>query len=135
MSRETKVLRSWKEIAAYLGKGVRTAQRWEQLLGLPVQRPKNRSKGSVVASTDELDQWLRNGWEQRAIETNEKLRPSVDDFRRLRQQNRELTLDLTRAIQGVKDESEALVRALSRSSGTKSKHIEKRIRFVDRKRS
>ena len=29
-------LESWKEIAAYLGRDVRTAQRWERLGGLPV---------------------------------------------------------------------------------------------------
>ena len=31
-------LDSWKEIAAYLGRGVRTVQRWEREEGLPVHR-------------------------------------------------------------------------------------------------
>ena len=31
-------LDSWKEIATYLGRGVRTAQRWEREEGLPVHR-------------------------------------------------------------------------------------------------
>ena len=39
-----KVFSSWKEIAAYLGKGVRTVQRWEAVLGLPVHH--RRNKGS-----------------------------------------------------------------------------------------
>jgi|SRR5215469_1789120 len=82
MSHENKVLRSWKERAAYLGRGVRTVQRWEQLLGLPIKRQKAKAMGTVVASTDELDRWLLTGWAQRAIETNEKLRPSIDDYRR-----------------------------------------------------
>jgi hypothetical protein len=30
-------LTSWKEIGQYLGKGVRTVQRWEQQMGLPVR--------------------------------------------------------------------------------------------------
>ncbi len=29
-------LNGWKEIAAHFGKGVRTVQRWEKALGLPV---------------------------------------------------------------------------------------------------
>ncbi len=31
------VLNSWKEIACYLGRGVRTVQRYERDLGLPVR--------------------------------------------------------------------------------------------------
>ena len=53
------VLSSWKEIAAYLGKGVRTVQRWEQELALPVRRPVKHKAGIVVASRAELDAWLK----------------------------------------------------------------------------
>ena len=31
-------LDSWKEIASYLGRGIRTVQRWEREEGLPVHR-------------------------------------------------------------------------------------------------
>ncbi len=51
------VLSSWKEIASYLGKGVRTAQRWERELGLPVRRP-SLDHHVVIALTAELDQWI-----------------------------------------------------------------------------
>lgn len=53
------VLNSWKEIAHYLGRGVRTVQRWERDLGLPVRRPRGRSRSAVIAIPSELDQWLR----------------------------------------------------------------------------
>lgn len=53
------VLGSWKEIANYLGKGVRTVQRWERCSGLPVHRPSGTSKGVVLAFPTELDQWAR----------------------------------------------------------------------------
>ena len=33
-------LNTWKEIATYMGRGVRTVQRWERELGLPVRRPR-----------------------------------------------------------------------------------------------
>ena len=39
-------LNGWKEIANYLGKGVRTVQRYERTLALPVRRPSGRSGGS-----------------------------------------------------------------------------------------
>jgi hypothetical protein len=63
------VFTCWKEIAQYLGKGVRTVQRWEQQYGLPVQRPLGAShKSSVIAHPDELDRWLKVYWSDRTNE-------------------------------------------------------------------
>jgi Tol biopolymer transport system component len=45
---------SWKEIARYLRKDLRTVQRWEKLYGLPVHRSPS---GAVYAITSELDRW------------------------------------------------------------------------------
>lgn len=53
------LLTSWKEIAAYFGKGVRTVQRWEQELGLPVRRPTG-VRQIVFASPIELRDWLEH---------------------------------------------------------------------------
>src|SRR5262247_2728494 len=50
-------LDSWKEIAAYLGRGVTTVQRWEKEEGLPVHRLLHQSLSSVFAYTHELDAW------------------------------------------------------------------------------
>ncbi len=54
-----RVLNSWKEIATYLGRSVRTVQRWEQDLSLPVHRPRGGERTAVVAFPRELDEWLR----------------------------------------------------------------------------
>ncbi len=54
------VLNSWKEIAVYLGRGVRTVQRYEHDLNLPVRRPWGKSRSAVIALTEELDEWLRH---------------------------------------------------------------------------
>jgi Tol biopolymer transport system component len=54
-------LDSWKEIAAYLKRGVRTVQRWERSSALPVHRLGIDRQGSVFAYKPELDAW----WEQR----------------------------------------------------------------------
>jgi CheY-like chemotaxis protein len=53
------ILNGWKEIAQHLGRGVRTVQRWE-ILGLPVRRPRSKSRSAVVAFADELDSWLKS---------------------------------------------------------------------------
>ncbi|HEY3767435.1 MAG TPA: hypothetical protein VGN44_02075 [Candidatus Angelobacter sp.] len=55
---KSKYLNSWKEIAQYFGRGVRTVQRWEAMLGLPVRRPHGKSRSAVIAITGELDEWL-----------------------------------------------------------------------------
>lgn len=52
------ILNGWKEIALYIGRGVRTVQRWETLAGLPVHRPQGRNRSAVVAFTEQLDWWL-----------------------------------------------------------------------------
>jgi predicted DNA-binding transcriptional regulator AlpA len=53
------ILNSWKEIAAYIGRGVRTAQRWERDLALPVRRPRGKKRSAVIAVQSEIDAWLR----------------------------------------------------------------------------
>src|ERR1700722_18812589 len=54
------VLTSWKEIAQYVGKGVRTVQRWEYDLGLPVRRTKTGKKSSVLTVPGEIDAWVQS---------------------------------------------------------------------------
>ena len=51
-------LDSWKAIAGYLGRDVRSAQRWESERGLPVYRIPGAKGGGVFAYTEELDAWL-----------------------------------------------------------------------------
>jgi len=50
-------LESWKEIAAYLGREVRTVQLWEKSEGLPIHRQQHARQGSVYAFKPELDAW------------------------------------------------------------------------------
>lgn len=54
----SEVLSSWKDVAAHLGKSVRTVQRWEAELGLPVHRPNGRQQRIILAYPDELKQWV-----------------------------------------------------------------------------
>ena len=53
-------LDSWKRIAAYLGKDVRTAMRWSKDGGMPVHRHDGSSRGAVYAYRSEIDEWLHS---------------------------------------------------------------------------
>jgi TolB-like protein len=57
-------LDSWKEIAEYLRRSVRTVHRWESEEGLPVHRHLHESSGTVYAFKHELDTW----WASRTVE-------------------------------------------------------------------
>lgn len=48
------ILSCWKDIAAFFGKGVRTVQRWEKYMGMPVHcHVPNRNV--VFANPEELE--------------------------------------------------------------------------------
>ncbi|MEW5983683.1 MAG: helix-turn-helix domain-containing protein [Acidobacteriota bacterium] len=61
-------LSGWKEIAQYLGRGTRTAQRWEKEHELPVRRLPARGgrSESVFAFVGEVDEWLEGAAATRA---------------------------------------------------------------------
>jgi serine/threonine-protein kinase len=50
-------LDSWKEIASFFRREVRTVQLWEKSEGLPVRRQYHRKLGSVYAYRRELESW------------------------------------------------------------------------------
>lgn len=54
-----RILWGWKEIARYLGLGVRTVQRHEVESMLPIRRPGEGDRSAVMAFSDEIDAWLR----------------------------------------------------------------------------
>ncbi len=54
---EREILDSWKEIAEYLKRDVRTCQRYEREFGLPVHRLDEKGHARVFAYRDEIDAW------------------------------------------------------------------------------
>src|SRR6267154_5736148 len=67
-------LDSWKEIAAYLHRDVKTVQRWEKREGMPVHRHLHDRIGSVYAFSSELDAWVQS----RKLQWEEEVQPSVE---------------------------------------------------------
>ena len=66
-------LDSWKEIAAFLQRDVRTVQRWEKHAGLPVHRHADARLRSAYAYRSELDAW----WRAQEARQAEALAPSA----------------------------------------------------------
>jgi len=60
LAQENRRLSSWKDIAEYLGRDVRTVIRWEKEKSLPVRRiPGKRT--AVFAHSEEIDSWMLSG--------------------------------------------------------------------------
>jgi len=81
-----RTLNSWKEIAAYLQRGIRTAQRWERELKMPVHRVGRGKRSPVYASVAELKFWLATSGVDRGkapeIQVAKKLNPSTIEYSR-----------------------------------------------------
>jgi len=121
VSEDSTVLSSWKDIAKYLGKGVRTVQRWERQLGLPVRRPNGVSqKSAVVLYRGDVDAWLATRFSARTLEKNEArttqssrsarttLREGIRTARELRAANQELTEQISHTIRMLTERCELL---------------------------
>jgi phage terminase Nu1 subunit (DNA packaging protein) len=74
---DVRILNSWKEISNYIGRGVRTVQRWEELYGLPVHRAAGRDRSAVYALSDEIDAWLRMGKMHDTPKEHREVRPEA----------------------------------------------------------
>ncbi len=111
VSEDSTVLSSWKDIAKYLGKGVRTVQRWERHLGLPVRRPIGAAqKSAVMLYRGDVDAWLATRFSARTLEkdgvrsnqssrsTRSSLREGIRTARELRTANQALTEQITASI-------------------------------------
>ena len=83
---DTDRLDSWKQIASYLRREVRTVQLWEKREGLPVHRHFHQRLGSVFALRSEIDRWRdqasRKGGDQ-AIESAASSRSSMGALDRI----------------------------------------------------
>jgi excisionase family DNA binding protein len=117
------VLGSWKEVAAYLGKGVRTVQRWEKDDGLPVRRISGTSK--IVAYREDLDRWLRSQPAQHSeaidvatAESFEQMHRNIDIGKDLRKRNALLLESVKAAVHCLMEECTRAVSVTSSASPT-----------------
>ncbi|MBN8941335.1 MAG: hypothetical protein J0H01_17645 [Rhizobiales bacterium] len=55
-----RLLKGWKEIAAFFGRDERTVRRWAEATELPVHRVPGRRRAAIYAYSSELNLWLRS---------------------------------------------------------------------------
>ena len=72
-------LNSWKEIAGYLSKGVRTVQRWEAQMGLPVRRLGREGGEIVYGLRSEIDAWILKGGKAIASDALPAVEPTATE--------------------------------------------------------
>src|SRR6476646_4138712 len=121
------LLSGWKDIANYMGKGVRTVQRYEAYFGLPVRRPAGRPRGSVVATRAELDAWVgaspirttfrltRGGESAESVHKHSTaaIRQGVTQLSELRDQMTALRMELRHSVQALRESVRGLQGELS----------------------
>jgi CheY-like chemotaxis protein len=98
------ILKSWKEIATFLHCGVRTAQRWEAELGLPVRRPRG-DRHVVLAFTEELAQWIASEQDSLGTEFRDHQFRQAElrrELTQLRLRQRELVANLRANVRNLK---------------------------------
>jgi hypothetical protein len=106
---QLEVFSGWKDIASYLGKGVRTIQRYEQTMGLPIRRPAGKMSGAVLATKAELDAWLAASPLRGTFQTQQRIADfepiykkfckNIEDLKRIRAETRELRDRLTESLE------------------------------------
>jgi hypothetical protein len=107
------ILSGWKEIANYLGQAVRTVQRYEYELGLPVHRPAGKLRGAVMAATSDLDAWVAaspardvpvlSDFKSELFVLLDELRTNVAEFKRLREETAESRQALAKSRKVLRD--------------------------------
>lgn len=111
-SEDVNRLDSWKEIAGYFRRSVRTVQRWERSEGMPVYRHSHRAGDSVFASSHELEAWQKGRIQQRRADScGSPFQPTVS--RSLLAENHAALRALCEKILRQLGESSALVRPTS----------------------
>lgn len=95
-------LSSWKEIAAYLGRDVRTVQRWKETQGLPVHRHRHSRLSTAYAFKSELDAWWHN---QPAASDERGKAGSCDSTEGLQSAGMEATVEDARTAPTLNDRS------------------------------
>lgn len=117
------ILSGWKDIAQYMRKGVRTVQRYERELALPIRRPCGGSKGGVIATRVEIDAWVKTCALQKEFEfsrptkkdammATDQLRQQLQEMRRLRQEAAQLLSEVAESRKAMHTMIDSLQQSL-----------------------
>ena len=118
---QANMLSCWKDIAHYMGRSVRTVQRWEQQAGLPVLRPASHGpKSQILLDRREADAWMasrslpvtgsRRGVRVRASRRTARLENDLRAARRLLTAKQALTEQVNRHVLLLKTQSALMLK-------------------------
>ena len=113
------ILSGWKTIARHLGMGVRTVQRYEREMGLPIRRPAGKMRGAVLATRSELDAWisaspiresflLAKEAEASVDQGMDAIKRGVEEMRVLRDQMTALRSEVRNSMRSLRDSIQIL---------------------------
>jgi hypothetical protein len=116
-------LDSWKAIAEFLGRSLRTVQRWHDLNGLPVHHFGGQ-RGSVFAYEEEIDAWLAGLAETSGASQGQ----ANEQFETTKRTSRELTATAenmweTRSVTSVEAITELYHKAIDNDSANAAAYI------------
>jgi hypothetical protein len=129
---QSEILSGWKDIANYLGKGVRTVQRYERELGLPVRRPSGKMKGSVIATQAELSSWVATCRSperphlpsaQSVLSACDALRARIAEMQQLGQQMNKLRDEITTSRATLRETIHRMHGEMSREAAERKRGI------------
>lgn len=136
-TQHSRVLTSWKEIASFFGKGVRTVQRWEWEFGLPVRRP-SENRHVVHASPEELRTWLVS-WSQRRPKADglapgnngrhSEIGAGVDTSRELRKLQRQLVREVTESVFDLAEQCRAMTLSMNDCAARPERPLHRAVRL------
>jgi hypothetical protein len=117
------ILNSWKEIANFLGRGVRTVQRWEAEAALPVHRIGKGKRSPVFAFPSELILWTQtiqsDGHSARDLRhgadghDGASHNPAINRSRRLIRESADLVRSLVLSTVKQREQAESLYKHVS----------------------
>ena len=113
------MMSGWKEIANYLGKGVRTVQRYERIAALPVRRTALGQVGSVFATKAELDGWINARPSRQPFEASQGRQVSALEALKRSISKQQHLCRVTKALSGELSRSVEILRASVRFHATR----------------
>ena len=127
-------LNSWKEIAVFLGRGVRTVQRWERELGLPVRRVRRTEHSPVFAYRRELQAWVNSRSalpSQTPVTVGRQLRLRHSEIHGVAEETMRRSQHLVRELGSLLVEQSNRTEALAQSLSATATGIKKRLKRRD----
>jgi len=119
------ILNSWKEIATYLDRVVRTLQRWAIDADLPIRRLGAGSRAPVFAFAHEMDQWLRK---RRALKDDGRTPALQSKIQELRKKSEQIINTLQKNGADFLFIDLEVANAMARSASNAGRNTEKRAR-------